>query len=79
MATYSFNRHFTLADKTASDYHYLPFDIPAGVTQIEVHYDFTRTGHAARKAGYENIIDIGLFDSREYEFNNAGAHQSHFF
>ena len=70
--TYRFAGHFTPQDKTTSDYHYLPFDVPENVTRINVSYDFTRTGHIAHKAGYENVIDIGLFDPRGHEFNGPG-------
>lgn len=70
--TYTFERTFSPADKAADDYHYIPFEVPEGVSRLEVRYDFTRTGHAAHRAGFENILDIGIFDPRGRAFNTPG-------
>ena len=72
MTPYAFSLHFTPEDKLASDYHYLPFEVPPGVSGINVRYDFTKPAHAERLMGFDNIIDIGLFDPRGHEFNGSG-------
>jgi hypothetical protein len=70
--TYTFDGKLTLQDKATSDYYYLSFDVPENITRLDISYDYTRTGHMAQKAGYENIIDIGLFDAGGYDFNGTG-------
>lgn len=69
---FEFKGHLTPETREAATYIYLPFDVPDGVSRIEVRYDFTRAGHAAHRAGHENIIDIGLFDPRGHDFNSPG-------
>ena len=59
------------ADKSASVYRMLPFDVPAGIARLEVSYCFSddEPGGFMRPAG--NILDIGLFDPRGSQFLRA--------
>ena len=51
------------------DWHYVPVDVPRGVREIEVSYDYqsqsTPVGVTA------NVIDIGMFDPSGHELGNA--------
>jgi hypothetical protein len=55
--------HFTPRDKAASDYCLLPFAVPAGTQRVEVHYTYDRAN--------DNVVDLGLFDSRGSDFMQA--------
>ncbi len=55
---------FTPADKAASDYVLLPFDMPPGVARLEVRYTFEGQGQPESP----NAIDLGLFDPRGADF-----------
>ncbi|MGB0101477.1 MAG: CehA/McbA family metallohydrolase [Nocardioides sp.] len=63
-----FRGHFSRS--TTTDWHYLPFQVPRGVRQIEVTYSYpapTDTG-----VGYsKNVIDIGIFDGSGKGLGNA--------
>jgi hypothetical protein len=48
----------TLEDQAASPFFYLPFEVPDGITRIDVCYEF--------EPG--NILDIGIFDPRDQGF-----------
>lgn len=56
-ASYHFSGRF---NGVQAPWHYLPFDVPAGVQAIDVSYDFqpldTGLGFTA------NVVDIGIFD-----------------
>jgi len=60
--------HLSPQDRRASTYRLLPFDVPEGVSRLEVSYSFSDDdpGGFMRPAG--NILDIGLFDPRGSEF-----------
>src|SRR5882762_7910003 len=45
----------------ARDWVYLPIEIPAGVREIAVNYDYDRPSVASGERG--NSLDIGMFDS----------------
>ena len=51
------------------DWHYIPFDVPQGVREIEVSYDYqsqpTPVGITT------NVIDIGIFDPSGHDLGNA--------
>ena len=47
------------------DWAYVPFDVPAGVRQIHVAYEYNRVGG--------NALDIGIFDTDGYELGNAAG------
>lgn len=51
------------------DWHYLPFQVPKGVRQIEVSYSYPPT---VPGPGYsKNVIDIGIFDPSGNGLGNA--------
>ncbi len=56
--THHFHGHFTPRDKAQGDYHYLRFEVPAGVGRVDVRYEYEGPGAEG------NTIDIGLFDAR---------------
>lgn len=60
--------HLSPADKLASAYRMLPFDVPGGIARLEVGYSFSNDdpGGFMRSAG--NVLDVGLFDARGSEF-----------
>jgi hypothetical protein len=45
-------------------YVLVPFDIPAGVSQLEVRYEYNDRIDSDPRLGEGNTLDIGLFDSR---------------
>jgi len=53
-------------------YRYLPFDVPAGARRIEVSYDFQRDDARQPEWGADDVIDIGIFDTRGTELLQAG-------
>lgn len=60
--------HISAADKAASDYKLLPFDVPPGLGRLTVTYGYSQRVSAALPAGSGNVIDIGCFDPRGAEF-----------
>ena len=64
----------TLADKATDDYFLLPFEVPAGISQLTVRYTYTHRVSAALPEGSGNVVDIGVFDPR-----GAGVFQGHGF
>lgn len=50
-------RRVTLADKAASPYFYLPFEVPAGTSRIDVTLSYPKAEDC--------VIDLGLFDPRD--------------
>ena len=65
--TKSYSGHFSGIN--TPDWHYVPVDVPRGVREIEVSYDYesqpTPVGVTA------NVIDIGMFDPSGHELGNA--------
>jgi len=63
--------HLTLADKEASAYVLLPFDVPDRIARLEISYSFSddKPGGFMQQPG--NLLDIGLFDPRGSEFLSA--------
>jgi hypothetical protein len=59
--------HFTQADKARSDYAYLPFHLPQAARRLHVRYRYSAAMSSDQVHG-GNVIDIGLFDPRGYEF-----------
>lgn len=51
------------------DWHYVPFDLPRGVREIEVSYDYDSTPTPIGMSA--NVIDIGIFDPSGHELGNA--------
>ncbi len=61
-----------LAPEQAQQYHNVPFEIPAGISRIEVSYDYdTRIGSDPHLTG-GNTLDIGIFDQRGADFPGKG-------
>lgn len=49
--------HVTRADQAANPYFYIPFDVPAGTTRIDVKLNYAKAEDC--------IIDLGAFDPRD--------------
>jgi hypothetical protein len=60
--------HITLDDQAASDYLLLPFDVPPGLNRLTVSYEYGKAVSAALPAGSGNVLGIGCFDLRGYQF-----------
>ena len=57
----------TPEDKARSDYHYVPFDLPAPARRLHVGYRYSAPiSHDKVEGG--NVIDIGLFDPLGTDF-----------
>ena len=52
-------------------YVYLPFDVPAGTRRIHVAYEYTEPVNVPFGMGPGNTVDLGVFDSRGYDFLTA--------
>ncbi len=63
--------HLSLADKEASAYRLLPFEVPEQIARLEISYRFSddKPGGFLQQPG--NVLDIGLFDPRGSEFLQA--------
>lgn len=56
------------------DWHYLPFEVPAGVRAIAVSYEYAST---STPLGFSvNVIDIGIFDPHGFRGWSGGARKS---
>ena len=53
------------------DWHYVPVDVPRGVREIEVSYDYESTPTPVGPSA--NVIDIGMFDPSGHELGNAAG------
>ncbi len=61
-----------IAPELEKTYFYLPFDVPAGTTLIEVAFSYTdRIGSNPMLTG-GNTIDLGIFDAGGIDFLKAG-------
>jgi len=59
-------------ERARSDpYVYLPFSVPAGAQRIHVAYDYSDQVTAPFGMGPGNAVDVGVFDSRGYDFLTA--------
>ena len=66
-STRTYSGHFT--GVATPDWHYVPVDVPKGVREIEVSYDYQST---STPAGVTlNVIDIGMFDPSGHDLGNA--------
>jgi len=59
--------HITQADKSRSDYAYIPFDLPQPATRLTIRYSYSAAMSSNQTEG-GNVIDIGLFDPKGTEF-----------
>ncbi|HQZ11248.1 MAG TPA: CehA/McbA family metallohydrolase [Devosia sp.] len=55
--------HVTRADQAANPYYYIPFDVPAGTTRIDVTLAYAKAEDC--------IIDLGAFDPRDTGYPTA--------
>ena len=62
--------HFVAADRMR--YVLVPFQVPAGVVQLEVRYSYSDRVDSDPRVGDGNTLDIGLFDPRGTESGSAG-------
>lgn len=70
--------HITRADQAANPYFYIPFDVPAGTTRIDVTLAYAKAEDC--------IVDLGAFDPRDTGYPSAegfrgwsgGARDSYF-
>lgn len=53
--------HITQQDKARSDYFYLPFELPAPASRLQVAYHYSAAMSSDAVEG-GNVIDLGLFD-----------------
>ncbi|HEY8437122.1 MAG TPA: CehA/McbA family metallohydrolase [Candidatus Limnocylindrales bacterium] len=61
---------FVAADRMR--YVLVPFEVPAGVGQLEVRYSYSDRVDSDPRVGDGNTLDIGLFDPRGTESGSAG-------
>jgi hypothetical protein len=59
--------HLTQGDKQRSDYAYIPFALPQAARRLHVRYWYSDAMSSDQVQG-GNVIDIGLFDPRGYDF-----------
>jgi len=64
--------HFDAADRAADEFPLLPFEVPPGITRLDVRYQVSHQ-LGGDKVGWQegNVVDIGLFDPRGAEFLTA--------
>ena len=55
--------HVTRADQAANPYYYIPFEVPAGTTRIDVTLSYAKAEDC--------IIDLGAFDPRDTGYPTA--------
>ncbi len=53
-------------------YHHLPFEMPAAVRRLDVRYEYDGAVSGDPRVTGGNVVDIGIFDQRGIEFQNAG-------
>ena len=72
-------------DQARSEYVYVPFEVPAGATRMEVNYHYDNQVSGAQETHPGNNIDIGVFDVRGHDFLTggfrgwSGGARSHFY
>ena len=57
---YAVRVHYAPGDRETGRYQYVPFDVPAGTTRIDLEYAYDR-------AGGTNVVDLGLFEPGSLE------------
>jgi len=65
---FRFEGQITLEQVRQHPYLYLPFAVPADASRIHVSYGFSEPVTAPFGNGPGNVVDIGIFDSRGYDF-----------
>ena len=61
----SITRHVTRADQARNPYFYIPFDVPAGTTRMDVTLAYPKAEDC--------IIDLGAFDPRDTGYPSASG------
>jgi hypothetical protein len=57
-------RRYTPSDRERDRYVYVPFDVPAGTTELRVRYEYDR-------ANGQNTIDLGIFEPGSLEIGTS--------
>ena len=60
--------HVSAQQVRQNPYFYLPFNVPQNASGIHVSYSYSDPVTAPFGNGPGNIVDIGIFDSRGYDF-----------
>ena len=60
--------HLTAEQVKRNPYFYLPFNVPNNASGIHVSYGYSDPVTASFGNGPGNVVDIGIFDSRGYDF-----------
>jgi PHP domain len=60
--------HLTAEQVRQNPYFYLPFNVPSNASRIHVSYGYSDPVTAPFGNGPGNVVDIGIFDSRGYDF-----------
>ena len=60
--------HLTAEKVRQNPYFYLPFNVPNNASRIHVSYGYSDPVTAPFGNGPGNVVDIGIFDSRGYDF-----------
>ena len=63
-----FQGHITPEQVRQHPYLYLPFNVPTNASRIHVSYGYSDPVTAPFGNGPGNVIDMGIFDSRGYDF-----------
>jgi hypothetical protein len=66
--TVRFEGHLTAEQVRRHPYFYLPFNVPQNASRIHVSYGYSEPVTASFGNGPGNVVDIGVFDSRGYDF-----------
>ena len=59
--------HWTLADRFASPWHYVPFEVPAGTAALRAHLEYERSGA---------VLDLGCLGPAGFRGWSGGARRS---
>jgi len=70
-STYTFKGRADLEDRQRSPYLLLPFDVPDGISELCVRYEYSDEVNAAQVNTPGNVLDIGLFSPEGAEFGTS--------
>jgi len=69
--TYTFTGAFKQGDIDLP-FRYFPFEMPAGATRLDVSYHFLRDDSVQPEWGADDVVDLGVFDTRGIEMQAGG-------
>ena len=69
--TFSFSGAFRRGDPDLP-FRYFQFDMPAGATRLDVSYHFLRDDAVQPEWGADDVVDIGMFDTRGTDMQGGG-------